>query len=120
MLDKNGKELALPSGFELVAYSDGVMVLKQSYKDKDGNSKAFYGYMSSEGKWIANPDYTAARPFYEGLAAVCGADGKWGMIDADGNTVIPAVFDSISDCQDGVILAYEQKYGNCIFGKIKI
>ncbi len=117
MLGADGKELVLPSGFDIAAYTDGVMLLKQSYKDKDGNEKNLYGYMSAEGKWIANPDYIEAHPFYEGLAAVCGADGKWGMIDTEGNTVIPAVFDSISDCQDGIIIAYEQKYGNCIFGK---
>ncbi len=117
MLTADCKELVLPSGFEIVAYSDGVMLLKQTYKDKEGNEKDLYGYMSAKSKWIANPDYTEARPFYEGLAAVCGADGKWGMIDTEGNAVIPAVFDSISDCQDGIILAYEQKYGNCIFGK---
>jgi len=117
MLTVDGKEKVLPSGFVITAYSDGVMLLKQSYKDRDGNEKDLYGYMSAEGKWIADPDYTEARPFYEGLAAVCGTDGKWGMIDTEGNIVVPAVFDSISDCQDGIILAYEQKYGNCIFGK---
>ena len=100
-----------------IAYSDGVAVLKQSYKDEKDNAYSLYGYMNYAGEWISTPDYLQAKPFYEGLAAVCGKDGKWGMIDKTGNVVIPTVFDSISDCQDGVILAYEQKYGNCIIGK---
>lgn len=118
MLTADCREVVLPNGFDIVAYSDGVMLLKQVYTDKDGNQKDMYGYMSAGGEWIATPDYRAAHPFYEGLAAVCGADGKWGMIDTSGNVVIPAVFDRISDCQDGLILAYDQKQGNCILGKV--
>ena len=117
LIDKNGKEQFLPNGFDLVAYSDGVAVLKQSYKDDKDSTYSLYGYMNYSGEWINTPDYLHAEPFYEGLAAVCGKDGKWGMIDKTGNVVIPMVFDSISDCQDGVILAYEQKYGNCVIGK---
>ncbi len=113
MLTVDCKEIEYPTGFQVVAYSDGAVLLKQS---RDGKED-LYGYMSAEGDWISNPDYIAARPFYEGLAAVCGADGKWGMIDTEGNVVIPMLFDSVSDCQDGVILAYEKKFGNCIFGK---
>ncbi len=117
LVDKDGNEANLPSGFEVAAYSDGIALLKQSYTDRDGKTTELYGYMTSAGKWITTPDYTDAAPFYEGLAAVCGTDGKWGMIDTEGNVVIPMVFDSISNCQDGAILAYESKYGNCVFGK---
>ena len=118
VIDRNGKAVPLPSGFSVVSYTDGVLLLRQSYADTNGEDSAVYGYMSSGLRWITDPDYVNGRPFYEGLAAVCGADGKWGMIDLDGNTVIPMVYDSLSDCQDGVIIAYEQKYGNYVFGKI--
>lgn len=116
--DGNGKELMLrtdgtvldvPSGFTVAAYSDGAILLK-------GASGC--GYMSYEGKWITNPDYTDAKPFNEGLAVVCDANGAYGMIDLKGNQVIPAVFESISGSSDGVVLAYAQKYGYYIINKL--
>lgn len=119
LINKHGVEYKLPTGFSLVAYSDGVMLLKQSYTDSDGNTTTLYGYMTSSGRWISTPDYRQAKPFYEGLAVVGGAEGKMGMIDLNGELVIPMVFDTVTDCEDGVICAFEQKYGNCIIGKIE-
>lgn len=118
IISADGKAVPLPGGFSVVSYTDGVILLSQTYSDAKGEKKTAYGYMNSELEWVTDPDYKNARPFYEGLAAVCGSDGKWGMIDMEGNTVIPFVYDRLSDCQDGVIIAYEQKYGNYIFGKI--
>ena len=109
MLRTDGTVLDIPSGFTVLAYSDGAILLKGALG---------YGYMSSDGKWITNPDYADAKPFNEGLAVVCGEDGACGMIDLNGNTVIPTVFDSVSGSSDGVILAYAQKYGYYIINKL--
>ncbi len=117
---KNGKEvvintsgavLPLPSDFTVLAYSDGVFLMK--------GAEGSYGFYGSDGKWLGAPYYENARPFYEGLAVVC-RDGLYGMIDTDGNTVIPCVFDSLSDCQDGVIVAFTGKNGYCVFNKTAI
>lgn len=118
MIDKNGRVLDIPYGFEVCGYSDGVILLKQVYTNSDNKKVAAFGYMTADGSWISMPDYTAARPFYEGLAAVKGTNGLWGMIDLEGNVVVPTVFDGISDCQDGAFTAYAQKYGNYVFGKV--
>ncbi len=109
MLRTDGTLLSVPSGFSVCAYSDGAVLLKNGTD---------YGYMSYNGRWISTPDYKQAAPFSEGLAAVCDANGNYGMIDLQGNTVIPLVFTSISNSSDGVIVAYAQKYGYYIINKV--
>ncbi len=109
MLRTDGTVMDMPSGFTVCAYSDGAILLK---------GPSGYGYMSFDGKWISNPDYDDAKAFSEGLAAVRTAEGTYGMIDLKGKLIIPAVFDSISGCSDGVILAYAQKYGYYVINKL--
>ncbi len=109
LVNTDGVALGLPSDYDIVAYSDGIALLK----GVDGN----YGYFSSKGGWLGNPYYEDAEPFYEGLAVVC-SDGLYGMIDTDGNLVVPCVFDTLSDCQDGVIIGFTQKNGYCVLNKI--
>jgi len=109
LLRTDGSLFSVPSGFEVCAYSDGVVLLR---------GESGYGYMSSKGRWISTPDYSQAEPFYEGLAVVHNTEGKCGMIDTEGNVVVPMVFDSASNCSDGVVLLYAQKYGYYVINKV--
>lgn len=93
----NGKEYPIPESYKLISYSEGVMLL-----EKDG----YYGLLSYTGKWIAQPIYTYAEPFKNGLAVIGHENGKKGMIDISGETVLPIVFDYISGCSDGLVLTF--------------
>lgn len=108
MLRSDGSVFNIPSGFTVVAYSDGVMLLK----GKNG-----YGYMQYNGKWLCTPQYSAAEPFNEGLAVVRDDGGLCGALDLNGNAVIPCVFESLTDFSDGVALAYTQKLGYFVLNK---
>ena len=103
----DGTLFNLPADFELKAYSDAVLLLCREDK---------YGYMSSKGKWITNPEYDSAAPFLEGLAVV-GKDGKYGVIATDGSVVVPLVFDSITNCSGGVMILYAEGYGYYVVNK---
>ena len=109
LITSDAKPVSLPSDYSLVSYTDSRILLS-----KDGR----YGFMSSRLEWVTLPEYTSAKPFYEGLAVVSDSFGKFGVIDRDGDTVIPFVFDYISDCSDGVLLAYEKEHGWSVFEKI--
>lgn len=109
LVNTDGVAVGLPSDYNIIAYSDGVLLMKST----DGK----YGYFSSKGKWLGTPNYEDAAPFYEGLSAVR-RDGLYGMIDTNGNEVIPCVFENISNCQDGVIVAFAPKSGYSVFNKI--
>lgn len=109
IIDTKMKELQLPADYRIAAYSDSRILL-----EKNG----LYGYMTSGLTWITLPEFSSAKPFYEGLAVVK-KDGGKGVIDKNGSFVIPAVFDEISDCSDGLILAYSEQNGYFVFAKVQ-
>ncbi len=111
LITSDAKPVSLPSDYSLVSYTDSRILLS-----KNGR----YGFMSSRFEWVTLPEYTSAKPFYEGLAVVSDSSGKYGVIDRSGDTVVPFVFDYISDCSDGVLLAYEKEHGWTVFEKTAV
>ncbi len=100
----DGTEFELPGGFELVSYSEGILLLRSE-------STGLYGMFSNEGKWIAQPVFDYACPFVCGIA-VLGFDGGYaGAIDKDGNVVIDFVYENISCPSGGSVLAYRADMG---------
>ena len=84
--------------------------------ERDG----LYGFMDYSGKWIAQPIYTDAEAFSEGLAVIGTADGRYGMIDTSGNIVVPFAYTHISSCSDGVIAVYSEESGWHILRKMTV
>lgn len=103
LVNEDGKRFDIPDGYTLEGYSDGVLLLS--------NARGNYGYYSINGYWIAQPIYTYARPFIQGLAVVGYADGTVGMIDTEGGIVMPFVYTSLSDVSSGVICGYVEGIG---------
>ena len=104
LIDTEGKEFALPAGYELESYSDGLICLKK----KDEN---VWGFMNYKGEWIVQPEYRYAGPFLSGLAVLGTEDGKFGLIDETGVWVLPPVFDEISDVSSGAVTVYDKGTG---------
>ena len=102
LIDRSGNRFPVPEGYEVKAYSDGVILL-----EKDGK----YGYMDYTGAWIAEPVYKNALPFSEGLGVLTTAEGKAGVIDTSGNIVVPFGYSFISECSDGIMTAYGEDVG---------
>ena len=46
-----GKEYPIPSGYTLITYSDGVLLLRN-------NETGLYGCMNYKGAWIVQPEYS--------------------------------------------------------------
>ena len=82
--------------------------------ERDG----LYGYYSTEGRWIAQPIYTFARPFAEGLGVIGFENGIKGVIDTEGNVVIPFDYVEISQVSTGIIAAYSNVSGWNFFAKV--
>lgn len=102
LINTSGEYFDIPAGYTLEGYSNGILLLS-----KDG----LYGYYSIKGYWIAQPIFDYARPFIQGLAVVGYADGTVGMIDTEGNIVLPFVYTHISDVSSGIITAYTEGIG---------
>lgn len=106
LVDYKGNPFEIPDGYTLEGYSDGVLLLQ-----KDGK----YGYYTIDHKWIAQPIYTYATPFIQGLAVVGYTDGTVGMIDTEGNIVLPFVFTTLSTPSSGIIVGYNEAVGYKVF-----
>ncbi|MBE6686911.1 MAG: WG repeat-containing protein [Ruminococcaceae bacterium] len=109
LVNAEGKYLNYPSDYNLIAYSDGMLLL-----EKEG----IYGYMNYLGEWVIEPIYRYAEPFSEGLAVVGYRPDKLGMIDTKGNTVLPLMYTKLFASSGGVITAFEAENGWTLFNKV--
>ncbi len=97
LVDKYGTRFTVPSGYNIISYSDGVLLLEKG---------GYFGYYSTSGKWIAQPIYTYARPFAEGLGVIGFSGSKKGVVDTEGNIIVPFKYDYISGVSSGVMALY--------------
>lgn len=104
---QTGEKFTVAEGYDIISYSDGMILL-----EKNGR----YGFMDYTGAWLVEPSLDGAKPFLEGLAAVC-RNGKWGMIDTAGNTVVPFDYDSVQTVSSGVIVCHSDR-GWTVFTKM--
>ena len=109
LVDASGNAYHVPDGYDLISYSEGILLLK-----RDGR----YGYYHVDGYWVAQPVFTYAMPFVEGLGVIGFEDGIKGVIDTSGNVVIPFAYDEIEGISSGVILCYSEEDGWKIFAKL--
>lgn len=109
---KNGKYGAiLQGGHEIIAPSyDYISSFKDGYADAIKNGIFFVLNLSGnmcvrDGEdYIEIPKkYQQARDFKDGLCCVC-YNEKWGAIDMNGNEIIPAQYDYLSDFTKGVAI----------------
>ncbi|MBQ7171347.1 MAG: hypothetical protein IJR89_03605 [Clostridia bacterium] len=107
LLDEKGNRFPIPEGYTLRGYSDGVLLLERG---------GYYGYYTTEKRWIAQPIYTYAKPFCEGVG-ILGFDGAIGMIDREGNVLLPFVHSSVSSLSQGAFAAYAPESGWTLYAK---
>lgn len=111
LVDPRGNKYHIPTGYRLVSYSDGIMLL-----EKDG----LYGYMNTSGVWIKIPDMQSASPFLEGVAVCTDSNGMYGVIGRNGNVLIPFKYNYISNISSGTLCAFSNSEGWKIYQKMKI
>ncbi len=95
---------------------DGNVVIPRQFKAADVPSNALHrfseglaavevdgklGYIDKAGKWIIEPQFHSAEPFFEGLAAV-EVDGKYGFIDRRGKFIIRPQYDLATRFSEGL------------------
>ncbi|MBR3446421.1 MAG: WG repeat-containing protein [Oscillospiraceae bacterium] len=130
---KNVGTGSFSGGFAKVALKDDNNVLQYGYIDKTGkvaielqfeDARDFqngfacvkkdgkWGYINTAGETVVPFEYTGAYGS-DGLSFVVGKeiDGetKFGAIDADGNTILPFVFEDMSNPVNGLVYAFCNK-----------
>ena len=72
------------------------ILMPENYLEPDYETKVLFNEglgLVRDNKLISGMDYEAATDFKDGLAALC-KNGKWGYLNADGETVIPFEYDA--------------------------
>ncbi len=105
-----GEEVSLPQGYHAVSYLEGIFVVTNGDK---------FGYVSSDGAWITSPIYYDAAPFSGGIAVITNEDGKKGLIDSTGKTVLEPAFDGISQFSNGFSVLYSKEHGWYLLTTVK-
>ena len=54
-----------------------------------------WGYTDRTGSIVIQPQWAVAGWYRGGTAAVCSTDGQWGIIDENGEYLVPCRYDSI-------------------------
>lgn len=100
-IDVNGR-LAVPLLFADVSeYAEGLAAVKDTVTGK-------WGYVDRAGKFVIQPQYTAALPFCEGLANVRLENGSKGHIDKTGRLIVSGSDGMI--CDGLVTIRMKDKY----------
>lgn len=102
VIDKAGRELALPPGIVLDPFygdnfSEGLLAVM---REEDG----LYGFIDTEGKLAIAPQYSWVECFSEGLCCVYDEADRAGYINRRGEWVIPPRYDSGADFSLGTAL----------------
>jgi hypothetical protein len=109
LINTKGQEVTLPDGYRVTALSEGILVVTDGKK---------FGYLSASGAWITSPDLKSASPFMEGIASFTDKNGKMGLIDLKGKSVLPCTFDYVSDFSDGYALCFAKSTGWHLLAKV--
>lgn len=77
--------------------------LYPAYK-REGNQK-LWGYIEENGDFVIEPKFELTEEFDENDLGKIYLEGKIGLIDKEGEVVLPPVYDAIGDIEEGVFSA---------------
>ena len=103
-IDKQGKRVTRDFG-EARPFSDGLAAVRS-------RQEGLWGYIDKTGEIVIPYQYTTARPFREGLAAVDG-----GYIDKSGNWVILPIYKETTSFENGYALVKKSRTTVCVINK---
>ena len=97
LLDTLGQYVMKPKLYDLV-FDFNEHGLAHAYEQNDG----LLGLINRQGKEVVGMKYKIIEPFKNAYAKVLGLEG-YGLIDTNGNEVIPAIYESLGEPSEGVI-----------------
>lgn len=92
-INTTGKVVINPAYTEAQDFSEGLATVLRSVK-KNGYLYFYWGYIDKKHNIVIYFEYENVDNFKNGLANVK-KNHKWGVIDTNGNEIIPIIYDSI-------------------------
>jgi len=95
-------QITIPCQYTYCDFQDNVVKVRKypnkncnCYNQLKDNSDGGIDVLNIEGVSILKNSYVYIKEFCYGVAAVKGANGKWGYIDTEGNEIIPLIYDKV-------------------------
>ena len=113
LLDKDGKEI-LPCKYKSISkFENGVASV-----EIDGNKC----WINKEGNEVSQPEVTETKSVFEEYEVV-ERDGKYGIVDKDGNAITPFKYDHIRGCPQNVnhpnVIKFSKGYAEVEINKLR-
>lgn len=105
VMDGNGKELSQLSGAKITLggyfFQDGLLPAAEKHDDK-----LYLGLLDEKGEWVLKPSSKIESiGEIKGKKFVFYRDGKWGVMDLEGEVLIRAKYDALRFITNDVLLA---------------
>lgn len=97
LITTSGEEIAFPEGYELTSfvYQDKIVV-SYCFECEDEYSGIYYDFLyglgTTNGEIYLRPQYDYISNFHEGYACIQ-IEHRWEHMDADGNIIVPPIYD---------------------------
>lgn len=108
IIDINGKFTILPEYFNITYLEDLEIYIIDHHSYQQSKSPLKKSLYSASKGWIENATYNSIGKFKNGLAIVI-KDKKRGMINKDGDVVIPVMYEYVFEESDGLIRVSKDK-----------
>ncbi|WP_315540887.1 WG repeat-containing protein [Eikenella corrodens] len=91
--DTSGNFVIPPQFTDAEAFASNGLAVARPFDTKNCGKDVYFnssikGYIDSRGQWVIPPQYEEAFPFLDNGLAAAKYNGKWGMIDRQGNWVL--------------------------------
>lgn len=91
--DTSGNFVIPPQFTDAEAFASNGLAVARPFDTKNCGKDVYFnssikGYIDSRGQWVIPPQYEEAFPFLDNGLAAAEYNGKWGMIDRQGNWVL--------------------------------
>lgn len=112
LINKNGEYILKPHYKEIMVHPSGVALVEHELVNRYSSDRN-YGLINSEGRWLAEIEYTNRQRVNDGWALW--KDDGWRIFDKDGNIFANEVFSYIYNCSEGIALATTRNTGGIYY-----
>ncbi len=110
LIDKNGKEVLPPKYLYIGKFFNNRALIFKHTGESNDEFDIVSGFIDENFKEVIPPQFDSASDFNKERSMVMTREKKHGLIDVDGNEIIPTIYKSISMLSDDLYSATKENY----------
>ena len=110
IIDSTGNKIILDQNFKDISRFDEFGLARYTLKNQEG-----IGLLNSLGEKLTKPVYAKINPFISGYAKVLGINKKWGLINIDGQQLIPCTYHQMGEVSEDLVAVKISQYDDWFY-----